>query len=238
MFVFLCCFAAFGMTVSRPIHVATSCHILRLSSIPPICIHPTSSLSIPLSVDIYLGGFHVLDIAPCPCFCSAAWLPDRLMLLPRSPLSAASVALSGTPVLRSWAPSPCSPTPLPDGLDLASSRGSMSDHARAEDEPMNSAGNSEPQTRGQQPPPQRGFPQKPSCVLFTFTQRREGTGTSGHLPLGVPPPATECPSHTLASRATQAAELTSFRCSTLQMRAQWPTPEEIRLPGVTPGPSW
>lgn len=149
-----------------------SCHFLRLSSSPPICIHPTSYLSIPLSVDTYLGGFHVLDIAPCPCFCSAAWLPDRLMLLPRSPLSAASVVLSGTPVLCSWAPSPCSPTPLPNGLDLASSRGSMSDRARAEDEPMNSAGNSEPQTLGQLPPAARLPPEALLRPLHFHTETR------------------------------------------------------------------
>ena len=128
-----------------PSRLLASFHFLR--------VYTHYLLFIRCSVRRHLGGFHVLDIAPCPCFGSAARLPDSLMLLPRSPLSAASVAFSGTPVLHSWAPSPCSPTPLPDGLDLASSMGSMGDGARAEDEPMSSAGNSELQTRGWQPPP-------------------------------------------------------------------------------------
>lgn len=92
---------------------------------------------------------------------------------------------------------------------------------------MKGAGNSEPQTRGQQSPPAaRTHPEALLSPLrfHAFAGRRESTDAPGPLSPCVPPPVTQRQPHTVASRATQDAELASSRYFTLQMWTRWPIP--------------
>ena len=99
--------------------------------------------------------------------------------------------------------------------------------SRAEDEPMKGAGNSEPQTRGQQSPPAaRTHPEALLSPLRfrAFAGRHESTDAPGPLSPRVPPPVTQRQPHAVASRAIQDAELASSCYFISQTWTRWPIP--------------